>query len=116
MALATLIHPRPDGYQAFRVSPTFEPYIPMLLFRLKTGRCVALPYFALSRADFDPSAQAAAFEFGATLVELHGRHLEPLYLAVTEQVAVRVDEATGPEAALLGVTECVVEQVTVRAA
>ena len=116
MALATLLHPRPDGYQAFRVSPTFESHVPMLVFRLRTGRCVALPYFALARADFDPSAQAVALEFGATLVELLGRHLEPLYLAVTEQAAVRVDEATAPEAALLGVAECVVERVTVRAA
>ena len=102
-------------YQPFSLSPTYDTHIPMVRFVLKTGREVALPYFTLGRADFDPSLQAVELFFGAVVVELHGRHLGALYGHLTGHQVVVVREATSAEAGLLRAPLAVVEGIVVRA-
>ncbi len=114
MPLDAFTLPRPAAYHAFGVSPTFDADVPMVTFRQKTGRCVALPYFSLARADYDPSLQAVELAFGGAVVELRGRNLESLFAALSAHAVVTVDEATAPEAALLPAAACVVERLAVR--
>ncbi|MAY74809.1 MAG: hypothetical protein CMJ31_08885 [Phycisphaerae bacterium] len=62
---------------------------PMMLdIRPSKGPWVALPYIALRRVEYDPDRRPAVLiEFSSHTIEVQGRKLEGLYLAVVGQRA-----------------------------
>ena len=62
---------------------------PMMLdIRPRKGPWIALPYLALRRVEYDPDRRPAVLiEFSSHTIEVQGRKLEGLYLAVVGQRA-----------------------------
>jgi len=86
----------------------------MLDFRPKRGEWLALPYTALRSVRYDPDDRpVVSIEFSSHVIEVEGRKLEGLYLAVVSQRASTIAEV---QELYLDEEEsrCFVERLTIR--